>query len=93
MDTDLVAPAATVMGKVNPVAKNTPPEKFDAVTVTDPVPVLESVTPKLDAFPSKTLPNDKVFGETLRSCVTVAETLTVADALFVGSATLVAVTL
>lgn len=42
--TVLVAPAAIVAGKVNPVVLNTPPVKFAAETVTDPVPVLESVT-------------------------------------------------
>jgi hypothetical protein len=43
-------------------------------------------------IPRRTLPKDRVAGETLRSCVTVAATLTVADALFVVSATLFAVT-
>jgi hypothetical protein len=85
-------PAAIVAGRFKPVELKTPPVKLAAVTVTDPVPELESVTARPDVIPKRTLPKDRVAGDALRSCVTVAATLTVADALFVVSATLFAVT-
>jgi hypothetical protein len=88
--TGFVAPAAIVVGKLSPVALKTPPAKLAAVTVTDPVPVFESVTVWLAVFPIKMLPNEMLVGATLNSWVAV--TVTVAEAVFVVSATLFAVT-
>jgi hypothetical protein len=90
MATVLVEPAAMVAGKLNPVALNTPPVKLAAETNTDPVPVLESVTVWLAVLPTSTLPNDRLVGDTLNNCVAII--VIVADAVFVVSATLFAVT-
>jgi hypothetical protein len=90
MVTGLVAPAAIVVGRPKPVVLNTPPVKLAAVTVTDPVPVFESVTVWLAVFPIKMLPNEMLVGETLNSWDAV--TVTVATAVLVVSATLFAVT-
>jgi hypothetical protein len=88
--TVLVPPAAIVIGNVNPVALNTPPVMLAAETVTDPVPVFESVTFWLAVLEVRMLPKAILVGETLSSCVAV--TVTVAEAVLVISTTLFAVT-
>jgi hypothetical protein len=88
--TVFVAPAAMVTGKVSPVALNTPPVKLAAETVTEPPPVLVSVTFWLEVLPVRTLPKDKLAGEA--DSDRFADTVTVAEAVFVVSAALFAVT-
>jgi hypothetical protein len=90
MATVCVAPAAIVTGKVSPVALNTPPVKLAAVTVTEPPPVLVSVTFWLEVLPVRTFPKAKLVGET--DSDKFAGTVTIAEAVFVVSAALFAVT-
>jgi hypothetical protein len=88
--TVLVAPAASDNGSVKPGALYTPPVKLAAVTVTEPPPVFVSVTFWLEVLPTRTLPNEMLVGDADNSCV--PATVTVAEADFDLSATLVAVT-
>ena len=90
MPTLLLLPAAIVNGSVRPGAVKTPPVKFAAVTLTDPVPVLVNVTDRLEVLPLSTLPKARLFEETLNDCEPV--TVIVAEAVLVVSATLFAVT-
>jgi hypothetical protein len=89
---DWLVPAAIANGRVKPVALKTPPVKFAADTVTEVEPVFESVTVWLAGLVVKTFPNEMLVGETLSNCVAAELTVTVADADFVLSATLVAFT-
>jgi hypothetical protein len=90
--TVLVAPAAIVTGSVRPVALNTPPVKLAAESVTDPLPVLDNITFWLAVLVLRMLPKAMLVGDTLNSWVTVVETVTVAEADLVASATLLAMT-
>jgi ABC-type Co2+ transport system permease subunit len=93
MFTVRVAPAASVTGRER-LALNTPPVRFAAVTVTDEFPVFRSVTANVDVFPLSTFPKFKELGDAVsRNVLPVdAVTVTVAEADFVLSATLVAFT-
>jgi hypothetical protein len=88
--TVFVPPAAIVSGKLSPDALKTPPVKLAAVTVTELPPVFVSVTFWLAVFPSSTLPKEMLVGETESNRL--VETATVAEAVFVVSAALFAVT-
>ena len=88
-----LAPAVKVNGKVNPLTLN--PEPVDGLaeeTVTEELPVLDSLTALLADDPTSTEPNATEVGEADKSTVTGVLMLTFASALDLGSATLVATT-
>lgn len=67
--TCFVVPAAIATGSVNPETLNPVPVTFAALTVTELVPVFESVTVALVLLPTTTLPNETLVGETLSRAV------------------------
>jgi hypothetical protein len=74
------APAAIVIGSVDPAMLKPDPVKFAAETVTADVPVFESFTVWFAALPNSTLPNATVVGDALNknvgAAVAVPERLT-----------------
>ena len=68
----LFAPAVIVVGSVRPLTVKPDPVTFAALTVTDPVPVFESVTVLLELPPTRTLPNERLVGEALSRNVAAA---------------------
>jgi hypothetical protein len=87
-----LAAAASVNGKVSPLRPNPEPVKLAEETVTAELPVLLSFTVWLPDAPTSTDPNETEVGEADKSTVTGALTVTLARALDLGSATLVATT-
>jgi hypothetical protein len=90
----LLAPAASVNGKVTPLTLNPDPDPSMLAdeTVTAELPVLLSVTAWLADPPTSTDPNATEVGEADKSTVATALMVTFARALDLGSATLVATT-
>ena len=70
-----LAPAAIVSGSVVPVKPKPDPVKFAAETLTEDVPVLESLTVCVDVFPTKMLPKETVVGDALNKYVGAAVAL------------------
>lgn len=85
-------PAANVNGKLSPLRLKPDPIRLAEETVTAELPVLLSVTALLAELPTTTEPYDSDVGEADRSALTGAVIDTLARALDLSSATLIATT-